>query len=271
MLGLEITSPDIFRLLRATGKRCSTPIDVYLIGGGAMALRGDRRSTMDLDMVLALAEEAAEFKAALEAEGALVNARGAEMFRGALDNRPVVDLFVKRICNALHLSESMMGRAETFLSAGQVNYRMISREDIFLLKSITERPRDLNEMLDLYRKSLRGDVIINECEVQDDLEDPEQPRVWESFVLLRVQELETKFGIEVPWKNRLLAMAEIGIGSTLILQKAHRGIGDIEQIRKDLGLDRRDFDRCLSFLESRSMAEVDRTAKPPRIRVKNEM
>jgi hypothetical protein len=120
----EAAREEMIDMLRAIGLSCRKPVTVYIIGGGALMMRGLKASTKDLDIAMAVSTYAIDLVEALGSLGFRVNFRGTEhtvssplgRYRGFL-----VDLFVGRICDGLMLTDSMIGRAEDVLTAGPVS------------------------------------------------------------------------------------------------------------------------------------------------------
>ena len=120
----EAAREEMIDMLRAIGLSCRKPVTVYIIGGGALMMRGLKASTKDLDIAMAVSTYATDLVEALGSLGFRVNVRGVERavssplgrYRGFL-----VDLFVGRICDGLMLTDSMIGRAEDVLTAGPVS------------------------------------------------------------------------------------------------------------------------------------------------------
>ncbi|NJE00440.1 hypothetical protein [Thermococcus sp. JdF3] len=82
-----------------------------------------------------------------------------------------LDVFVRRVLNRLYLSESMVSRAEVpedFESHEFFRVCLVSKEDIFLFKSITsmERVRDVEDLIALVETGLDYGIIIQELENQ---------------------------------------------------------------------------------------------------------
>jgi len=80
---------------------------------------------------------------------------------------------------------------------------LLSDEDIFLSKSVTERDLDLEDMFILYRKGLDRTTILAEQEVQTSL----SGTLWSTFLNLKLKEMEERFDITVPWRVQVERMA----------------------------------------------------------------
>ncbi len=109
-----------------------------------MALRGDKQSTKDVDLVVRNDAEAAALILALTESGFSVSSSRPQECVALTDATVLlesegmrVDLFVSSICGALVFSDGMARRAEKLASFDAVTLYLASREDIFLLKSVT--------------------------------------------------------------------------------------------------------------------------------------
>ena len=158
-------------VLHKVGKTCSRKIVAYMVGGGAMAIRGEKVATKDVDLILESDEDVRDLRMAFTAEGFEVKVRHPEECRQLVDAVVLtategmrVDIFVRRVCNKLLFSEGMKRRSEIYGEMGCISLHICSREDIFLLKSVTERNRDLDDMVVLYRKGIDKAILIDECQ-----------------------------------------------------------------------------------------------------------
>ena len=87
-----------------------------------------------------------------------------------------LDVFVRRVFKRLHLSESMISRAEIpeeFASHEFFRVYLVSKGDIFLFKSVTsmERVRDVEDLITLVETGLEYNSIIQELENQLSMDD----------------------------------------------------------------------------------------------------
>ncbi|WP_297067291.1 hypothetical protein [Thermococcus sp.] len=159
------------------------PLQVYLIGGGNLALRGLKSATKDVDIVVLNRGQFSLLQNLLETPlpklPVYVRQHRSQwdynlgMSAGYM--HPLygfhLDVFVKRVLNKLYLSEGMVSRAEApeeFGSHEWFKVLLVSKEDIFLFKSVTslERVRDLEDLIALVETGLDYETIINELETQ---------------------------------------------------------------------------------------------------------
>lgn len=273
MESAQIGRDEVLSILREAGSECHRPIPAYLIGGGAMALRGEKDATRDLDLVLMSQDDADELKRAFERIGFTVNARRPDECMALVDavilNKPAgmrADIFVQKICDKLYFSEGMRSRATLVDKLGKLTLFMCSREDIFLLKSVTERTRDLDDMMSLFRSGLERDIILGECDLQTRLAGFRDSPVWEAFLLVKIEEMEERYGVGIPWKRTLRSRAETRIGAHQLLKEIVSLPISIQQLSGDMDESLAFTKKCLRFLEEMGEIAIEGTAKAIRVR-----
>ena len=268
----QIGREEVLSILRKVGDICSKRIAVYLIGGGAMALRGEKNATKDLDLVLESQYDADELKKAFEKIGFRVDARRPEECSALVDaailSKPAglrADIFVGKVCDRLRFSEGMKSRAVLVDELGKVTLFMCSREDIFLLKSVTERTRDLDDMMSLFRRGLSRDTILGECDLQSALAGFRESHIWEAFLFVKIEEMESRYGISIPWKRALKSRAEIKMGAHQLLKRIDRGMLSVTKLSAETREPPEFTRRCLRYLEEIGEIRIDRKSRPYRI------
>jgi len=159
------------------------PLQVYLIGGGNLALRGLKSATKDIDIVVLNRKQFSLLQNLLEAPLPKLpvyvrqykSQWNYDLGMSARYIHPLhgfnLDVFVKRVLNKLYLSESIASRAKVpgeFESHEFFRVYLVSKEDIFLFKSVTstERVRDVEDLIALVETGLDYDIIIRELENQ---------------------------------------------------------------------------------------------------------
>jgi len=141
--------------LQAVGKKIPKEITVYLIGGCAMSFRGLKESTKDVDIVFKNKEHLNLFLDALfgvqyfQPVQIKIEHEKLEPMR-VYENKDGfhLDLFIEKVVGKLHLSDSMIARAELYKSYESLSVYLLSKEDIFLFKGLASesRERDLLDM-----------------------------------------------------------------------------------------------------------------------------
>jgi hypothetical protein len=190
--------------LEKIGNNLKRRIKIFLIGGCSMVLRGNKLATKDIDVVFTSASDIKDFAGVLKDLGFQeivklpkdYDALGTSaVFRDAKGFQ--FDLFHRQVCRGLEITKKMEERAEFYRAFRKLDVYLMAPEDIFLFKSITEREADIIDMRTLAERGLNWDVIKEECISQ------EKRRIWEYFLVYRLEELESRFGIEAPIMKEL--------------------------------------------------------------------
>ncbi len=230
-----------------------------------MSIRGDKAYTKDVDLVFETEEEVDRFVQALEEAGFeaktdLTNTYldlGARVVMVAKDGF-WIDIFLERIAKKLYLSGGVKARAEDWGSMGEFKLKLCSQEDIFLSKSVTDRERDLEDMMVLYRKVLDSDVLSEECDTQTE----NSENIWHLFLAKKIDEMEEKYEVTVPWKDDLV---EIG-GRILLERKVPDLVADgpstVAQIAEECQVEENLVKSVLTELEDKGVIKVDRKRRP---------
>lgn len=238
LYGIRVSLPPeaekTTRALRELGNRLDSTIHAYLFGGANLLLRGLKKATKDLDIVVESEGDFSKLKGALLAMGfepltkkrftssdEKLNPSGIYVSK----DLPRFDLFTKVICNALFLTEGMKARAGA-MAFGKLVLHLLSLEDVFLLKSITEREGDLEDMATILKRGgdLRwGDILRTYFE-----EEGVVKRHFCFTILDNIELLQQRGGITVPIHGSLLRHC-IDVG---ILQALAYGATSVLEIRK---------------------------------------
>lgn len=201
----EFDSAYVDKELEAIGVRVKKPVTIYLIGGCAMSFRGLKEATKDVDIVFRSRRDFdlfcyALFGAQYFEPGQIIDEYAKLKASKMFENKDGfhLDLFVKRVCAKLKLSKGMAGRSEFFKKHGNLETRLVSKEDIFLFKSIASegRIRDLDDMRVIYPGM---DWKIVEAEIADQKLSRESTEV----IRRRLEAFREKFGLDVPLLKKL--------------------------------------------------------------------
>jgi len=139
-------------------KKIGNKIDVFVLGGIILMEYGLKTATKDLDLMVKTMEEFIELKKAFEKMGyneTIKREKQYEQLKPStiLDkqNQPRIDLFTKKICDALELSAGMISRAKK-TEIRKLCIWFLSLEDIFLFKSISSRDSDITDCQNILEK-----------------------------------------------------------------------------------------------------------------------
>jgi hypothetical protein len=158
----------------------SEPVDVYLLGGSAMTVRGLKDQTEDIDLALGVVSEFEHVYQALQAQGFEVVDEPTESFEGVGKTVELhheergfqIDLFERQVVGKVWITERMHDRAEEFWSGEHATAYILSDEDMFLLKAVSGgdlasgRRRDLEDMRKYAQRGLDYEAIVTEIEEQ---------------------------------------------------------------------------------------------------------
>lgn len=209
-----MTSEDLLppaanpRFTEELSSRLDTSVDIYIIGGEAMRIRGLKRATKDVDIIVEDLKAYTTLREALLSLGyrdlAEVEVNEADRKLNPLailvrEASPRMDIFVKRIDNAFTLTDAMRRRA-SLQRTGPLRLHIISNEDLFLLKSITEREGDLYDTAQLAKTGgFDWAVVLEELYNQE----KETKRHYCMELLDCVEVLEGRTGIKAPILRKL--------------------------------------------------------------------
>lgn len=192
---------ELKKVLDAVGRRISRRMKVFLLGGGAMAFRGQKIATKDLDLVFdslrdcrAFSKEIASLgftqKHAISPAYSNMGAAGG-IWQDAGGFR--FDLFVGTVCNALKLSPGVKKRSTLLRSFGKLDVMIASNEDVILFKSITERQGDSNDIAAIVLSArVDWETVLAECRAQSG------KRLWYGSLVDKFSDLKERHGIDVP-------------------------------------------------------------------------
>lgn len=198
--------------LRRIGRQFETELTVYLIGGGAMAFRGLKNATKDIDLVVSDGDDLRMLQTVLldngydvvEDPGEEYDDLGAQRIMEN-DDGCRIDVFNQQVIDKLLLSEGMCQRSAAHLDAGGLSVALVSSEDIFLFKSVAGRTDDIEDMFALVQTELDFDVIEDELEHQIELLGQE---LFVTFLNEALLELEDQHNVSTPLAERVSEMTE---------------------------------------------------------------
>jgi len=238
LYGIQVSLPPeaekTMVALKEIGDKLDSTVHAYLFGGANMLLQGLKKATKDFDIVVEKKEDFLRLKDALLALGfeplarvqitlsdKKLNPSGIYVSK----NLPRFDLFTKVICNDFFLIGEMKARAKA-MAFGKLVLHLLSLEDVFLLKSITEREGDLEDMATILKRG--GNLKWSEI-LKTYYEEEEAIKKHFCFVMLdNIEILQQREGITIPI-HRALSHHCIDVG---ILQALAHGAASIGEIRK---------------------------------------
>lgn len=190
-----------FKLIGNTLKRRT---ECYVIGGSAMMFYGAKAETLDVDLVFLNKKDLDEVKEALISMGFEIKSSLIKVFKRyeTASNKPIMmvrkderfDLFVKEIISS-SMSESIIQRVKETHEFNNLIVKVVSPEDIILLKCATEREKDRYDALSLMKKyNINWDIIIKESIYQAEL----TPYLFPVFLFDFLYELKEDLKADIP-------------------------------------------------------------------------
>lgn len=234
-------------------------LKLYLIGGGNMSLLNLKDATKDIDVILDKEKDLPVLKNALlncgyeEKNLPTYQKMGTRLLMENEDGFRW-DVFIKVVCNGLMLSPYMKERIGE-IQSGFKNMRLflLSKEDVFLFKGITERERDLEDMHILYLHGLDFEIIKEEIKWQSE----NSGIAWIAYFFQRLMRLQEEYGIIVPNIKEIEKMAEEDAAISLILEKIHRRKYTMEELVEELKEDENWIRELIQKLEKQGKIKAE--------------
>ena len=220
-------------------KYLSKPISIYIFGGGAMSFYDIKTATKDIDVLLPSEVEASALIKALYKCG-YNKIETKDPIYIKMITREIIenidgfrwDIFVNKICGGIKFSKDMQKRSKNFKDFNNIKTYLVSPEDIFILKSVTSRPRDREDMFTLFSHGLNIEIIKKEIQKQAKLD---ENKAWLSYFFVGLDELVSEYDVIFPNYDEFLRLAEEEMLEKLILeyiQKKPRSLNDLTSILK---------------------------------------
>lgn len=172
-------------------------IECVAFGGTAMMYKQYKVTTKDIDLVFFYEEDVKEFIKAIEKLGYKKNNNLKDIYpQEKKDSTPLMftrgderfDLFLKKVFQTKINEEikNRSGEIRDFNGNKLLRLRIISDEDLILLKAITSRDRDFEDIVMICKKNpnIKWDIIISEA--------ISQAKKGDKFIILDLEETMNK-------------------------------------------------------------------------------
>ena len=241
---------------------------VFVAGGAAMSFYGLKEATKDIDVVVQTKANVDSLVLALRALGYSDPRQGVTINYVRMRATAILenidgfrwDIFEQVVAKKLVLSKGMIKRSQLLFDRGNLQVRLLSKEDIFLLKSVTERDRDVEDMAVVAESGVDWNVIAAECDFQS----LHSRVVWEDALCSRLMDLREKRGIVSPIEKRICRIADQKFLERWIVRKAREGTNTIKGLAKEAGEPEHLIRRAVEKLVRMNRLGVDRSTKPYR-------
>jgi len=186
---------DVLREFQRIGKSLPRRVGVLLLGGVPMVMRGQKISTIDVDLALFSEEDKLTLEKTLAELGYV---RSGKMRFEELVNKYRIEMDVNKFIRT-PVTERMVNRAEK-RSMGLLELFLISNEDNILFKSMTEREKDIDDIFSIVsRAPINWDIIYEELKMLTEKEILEkglnEATIYPAFVAVKLREVKDKYNL----------------------------------------------------------------------------
>ena len=128
--------------------------------------------------------------------------------RIAVKGGHTLDIFAGRISYDFGLSESMWQRGKKTRLLGKAEIKYASVEDIFSLKLIANRPRDLEDCISLASAKMDFEAIYSEILAQYTKAGTVEEKIWITYLEEGIGKLEEGYRLQVTIADRVSELAD---------------------------------------------------------------
>jgi hypothetical protein len=248
-------------------KKIINQTQVFIIGGLALINYGLKEATKDIDVVVQSRQELNALIKSLEnleyrtLGHSLVTKPYKKMeTTRILENNEGFrwDIFYQKISGALTFSESMKSRAISLYKKGKLNVGIVSKEDIFLFKGITEREADLDDMRLLAESGLDWQIIKSECGYQSTA----SGRLWENALLQNLADLRERYKIRSPIEKDLQRIVEERLSEDALTKAIASGCTTVKMISNATKLPENMVREYAKKMAKKGLLKVDKSSLP---------
>lgn len=241
---------------------------VFVAGGAAMAFYGLKEATKDIDVIAQSGSDVDSLVSVLRTLGyadpspALTIDYRQMKASAILENSDGFrwDIFEWVIAGKLSLSKGMIKRSRRLTDNRELQARFLSKEDIFLLKSVTDREGDIEDMGTIAESGIDWNVIAEECELQAS----RSGVLWEDALCSRLIDLREGRGVASPIEKIICRMADQKLLDLWIVNRVREGINTVKDLVEEGGEPEHVIRRAIARLVQRRVLMVDRSVKPRR-------
>ncbi len=199
----------------AIGERLRKKLECYLIGGSAMMYYGVKANTKDIDLVFLDLEDRKLLVEILEELG--YSERSTRLLYARKRDVPLlfefgesrIDLFTRKII-CFMFTDDIINRIKKVYEYGNLIVKIVSLEDIILLKSATERAGDRADAKAILENvDIKWDIVIEESLKQTNIGETVFPVCLYDFLLELKEDLKVDIPQDVILKIMKIAEKEI--------------------------------------------------------------
>ncbi len=196
-------------LIEEIDTQLTTTIQLYLIGGAALLYQGLKPSTKDIDLIVKITQDQQALKKALTTLQFTGQAPTIDYQNLQLDSIMTrqdfrIDIFAKTVCKKFSLSKQMINRATQLQTTQHLTLNICSNEDIFLFKTMTTRPGDIEDCISLAKRGLNWQIIQDELtnQIKENGQD-----IWVTWIGERLDIMQEQ-GLNIPIMKHISQMRD---------------------------------------------------------------
>jgi hypothetical protein len=255
--------------LQNLGKVLKQKVTIFVAGGAAMAFLALKIATKDIDVIVRTNAEVGLLDSCLRGIGYVPPKTSLEYLRmktsAILENSQGFrwDIFQQTLAGKLSLSNGMISRSQLVGIIGKLEVRILSKDDIFLLKSVTDRGLDLEDMRVIAESGVSWERIRKECQLQAQSSD----QIWENALCEKLVELRKTRNITSPIEKEICHIADQKILERWIIEKIAHGHRTVKALTSEGQEPERIIRKAVESLTRKGSLRLDRSKKPYEIRV----
>jgi len=274
--GIDLTKRSSFSKeyvleeLDLLASKITVQIRLFIIGGLGLINFGLKEATKDVDVVVQSRRELYALTRGLRSLGygplspSLISRPYKKMEASRiLENNDGFrwDIFLNQISGALVFSKGMASRSTSFYGKGPLKASLASKEDLFLLKGITEREADLDDMRLLAETGLDWRTIEQECKNQS----TSSGRLWENALLQNLIDLRERHNIRSPIEQTLQKVVEERLSEDELALAVKKGCVTVKMISETTRLPQHWVREYAKKMEEKGLLRVDRSGHPHKL------
>ena len=210
---------------------------IFVAGGAAMAFYGLKEATKDIDVVVEERSGLRLLVSALHKVGYAYPKHSLSVTYRRMRAKAILensngfrwDIFERVVANKLSLSGGMVERSRVIFNNAKLHVRSLSKEDIFLLKSVTERDFDLDDMRIVAESGIDWKTVKTECHSQASRSE----RIWEDALCEKLIDLRERMSVVSPIEKSICQIADQTILERWIVKKVGAGVNTVNDLARE--------------------------------------
>ena len=171
----EFKESELNDIFQETSVNLTEEINIYVFGGAVMVFLKLKPSTKDIDILFGTSKDYNIFILTIKQSEFITseipleysNFNMSSMYKN-LKTGWRLDLFLGKVCNKFSFSKEVQFRSKLKMEFNKLKVYFISLEDIFIMKALTNRERDLDDMNQILGFGLNFEIVNGEINNQED-------------------------------------------------------------------------------------------------------